>query len=198
MILQQIQTSLNAPKGQTNKFGGYKYRSCEDILTALKPHLKEHDCAIQLSDDIVDIGGRIYVKATVKLFSNDGLIAETSAFAREPLTKKGADESQITGAASSYSRKYALSGMFAIDDSKDADSNERAKELKEPRVPHDKHLQKQLEVMSGAENIDRLKLLARSATDYFSDWGQQNHMASIKNHYTVVAANFENQSEPES
>ena len=123
--LQGIQSSLKAPKGQTNKFGGYKYRSCEDILTALKPLLAEWGCSLVISDDIVELGAdsRVYVKAEAMLYDNDsdGII-HASGFAREAASKKGMDEAQITGSASSYARKYALNGLFAIDDTKDPDA----------------------------------------------------------------------------
>jgi hypothetical protein len=121
--LQGIQSSLKAPKGQTNKFGGYKYRSCEDILTAVKPLLAEWGCTLTISDDIVDTGARVYVKAIAVLSDNDSSDQiGTTAFAREAETKKGMDDAQITGSASSYARKYALNGLFAIDDTKDADA----------------------------------------------------------------------------
>ena len=120
-ILSSIQTELKAPKGQTNNFGGYKYRSAEDILEAIKPLLKKYNCDLTISDDVVEVGGRVYVKATAMLCDND-VIAEVSAFAREAETKKGMDDAQITGSASSYARKYALNGLFAIDDTKDADA----------------------------------------------------------------------------
>lgn len=117
-----IQEKLKAPKGQYNSFGKYKYRSCEDILSAVKPLLAETACALTLSDDIVLVGQRIYVRATARLSNAKGETVETSAFAREDEQKKGMDGSQVTGAASSYARKYALNGMFAIDDTKEADS----------------------------------------------------------------------------
>jgi len=121
--LQGIQSSLKAPKGQTNKFGGYKYRSCEDILTAVKPLLAEWGCSLVIQDDIVEVGGRVYVKATASLADNDSEMAiSSSAFAREAETKKGMDDAQITGSASSYARKYALNGLFAIDDTRDPDA----------------------------------------------------------------------------
>lgn len=120
--LNHIQVNLNAPKGQFNKFGGYKYRSCEDILAAVKPLLKETGCVLNLWDEIVEVGGRIYVKATAS-FGDGKQTFTTWAFAREPETKKGMDESQITGTASSYARKYALNGLFAIDDVKDEDTD---------------------------------------------------------------------------
>ena len=117
--LAMIQQKLKAPKGQVNTFGKYKYRSCEDILEAVKPLL--NDLVLTISDDIVEVGGRVYVKATVSLSSGSGNVS-TTAFARESEIKKGMDESQITGAASSYARKYALNGLFCIDDTKDADA----------------------------------------------------------------------------
>ena len=122
--LQGIQSSLKAPKGQTNKFGGYSYRSAEDILTAVKPLLDEWNCTLVISDDVVEVGGRIYVKAMTVLACTEGgeYIIQANGFARESETRKGMDDSQITGSASSYARKYALNGLFAIDDTKDADA----------------------------------------------------------------------------
>ena len=118
----KIQAELKAPKGQFNNFGKYKYRSCEDIVEAVKPVLASHGCWLNITDEVVAVGDRIYVKASAAVFDGDVLVASASAFAREPITKKGMDESQITGAASSYSRKYALNGLFAIDDTKDPDA----------------------------------------------------------------------------
>ena len=126
--LKNIQQELKAPKGQYNSFGKYKYRSCEDILEAVKPILAKYDCTLTLSDEIVEVGGRIYVKATATLKDADGNTETTTAFAREEETKKGMDASQITGTASSYSRKYALNGLFLIDDTKDADTDEHHKQ----------------------------------------------------------------------
>ncbi len=124
--MQSIQAELKAPKGQTNKFGGYTYRSAEDILEAVKPLLSKYDCFLTVSDDIVEVGGRVYVKATATVTeSHSDPIAVTTAFAREAETKKGMDEAQITGSASSYARKYALNGLFAIDDTKDPDATNR-------------------------------------------------------------------------
>lgn len=117
--LAEIQIQLKAPKGQRNDFGKYNYRNCEDILEAVKPLL--NGLTLTLSDKMVEVGGRVYVEATAKL--TDGVESiEITASAREALAKKGMDEAQITGAASSYARKYALNGMFCIDDTKDADS----------------------------------------------------------------------------
>lgn len=119
--LNHIQTTLNAPKGQYNAFGKYKYRSCEDILAAVKPLLKDTGATLTISDEIVAVASRIYIKATATLRVGDD-VAQTTAYAREEETKKGMDASQVTGAASSYARKYALNGLFCIDDTKDADS----------------------------------------------------------------------------
>jgi hypothetical protein len=118
-MLNKIQQNLKAVKGEKNDFGGYNYRSAEGILEAVKPLLG--DAALVLTDEIVEVGGRIYVKATAILNGNEGRW-EATAYAREPLSRKGMDESQITGAASSYARKYALSGLFCIDNNKDADT----------------------------------------------------------------------------
>jgi hypothetical protein len=122
MELSIIQSELKAPKGQFNAFGKYKYRSCEDIVEAVKPVLRKYNFALIISDDIVLIGDRYYVKATAKI-SNGTITYSATAFAREEETRKGMDGSQVTGSASSYARKYALNGLFAIDDTKDADSS---------------------------------------------------------------------------
>jgi hypothetical protein len=125
--LRAVQIELHAPKNQNNSFGGYKYRSAEDILEAVKPVLAKHDLALVVGDEMVAVGDRVYVKATASIFADNGDHVFACGFAREPADKKGMDSSQITGAASSYSRKYALNGLFAIDDSKDADSDEYRK-----------------------------------------------------------------------
>lgn len=122
--LASVQSELKAPKGQFNKFGGYNYRSCEDILEAVKPILKAHDLALHLADEPAMVGERYYIKATATLTDFTGQQISSTAYAREPLDKKGMDDSQITGTASSYARKYALNGLFCIDDTKDADTYE--------------------------------------------------------------------------
>lgn len=121
-----IQYKLKAPKGQYNSFGKYNYRSCEDILEGVKPLLKEHNLALLIDDEIVQIGERYYVKATAKITDGREIVSAT-AYAREPDTKKGMDESQITGATSSYARKYALNALLCIDDTKDADTMDNSK-----------------------------------------------------------------------
>ena len=120
--LISIQSELKAPKSQFNKFGGYKYRKAEDILEAVKPLLAKQKCTLIITDDVVLIGNRIYVKATATIKNKNGECETTTGWAREEETKKGMDGSQITGASSSYARKYALNGLFAIDDNADSDT----------------------------------------------------------------------------
>lgn len=115
-----IQSKLEAPKGQFNKFGGYSYRSAEDILKAVKPLADEQKSSITLSDEVVMVGDRIYIKSTATITNEKGEAFSTTGYAREAESKKGMDESQISGSASSYARKYALNGLLAIDDTKDA------------------------------------------------------------------------------
>ena len=117
-----IQSELKAPKSQFNKFGGYKYRKAEDILEAVKPLLNKQKCTLTITDDIVMVGNRIYVKANATIKNEKGECETTTGWAREEETKKGMDGSQITGASSSYARKYALNGLFAIDDNADSDT----------------------------------------------------------------------------
>ena len=125
--LVEIQAELKAPKSQRNTFGKYNYRSAEDILEAVKPLLKKHDAKIILSDKPILVGDWHYIEATAKFVCGDEVEVVT-AYAREPLNKKGMDESQITGTASSYARKYALNGLLLIDDTKDADTDEYKKQ----------------------------------------------------------------------
>lgn len=120
-----VQSTLHAPKNQRNNFGNYNYRSCEDIMEAVKPLL--NGLVLTVNDDVVLVGDRIYVKATATITDGEHTVSNT-AFAREPSVKKGMDDSQITGAASSYARKYALNGLFLIDDNKDADTKDNSKD----------------------------------------------------------------------
>lgn len=127
--LMEVQAELKAPKGQYNSFGKYNYRSCEDILEGVKPLLSKVGAVITLCDSIEVIGDRVYVKAIAKFTDVESRESvENTAFAREPVEKKGSDESQITGASSSYARKYALNGLLLIDDTKDADTDENHNE----------------------------------------------------------------------
>ena len=131
-ILSEIQVELKAPKGQTNTFGGYKFRSLEDIQEALKPLLAKHKAVILLDDSLECIGDRYYVKATATLYVGDESIS-VSAYAREEESKKKFDASQLTGSTSSYARKYAVNGLFAIDDTKDADATNKG-EVENKRI----------------------------------------------------------------
>ena len=135
--LMTVQTKLRAPKGQYNSFGRYSYRSCEDILEALKPLLAEVEAIVNVSDEVKLIGDRLYVEATAMLLdceTGDSVVARASA--REDETKKGMDLAQVTGSVSSYARKYALNGLFAIDDNKDSDAtNTHNKDIKPNMTP---------------------------------------------------------------
>lgn len=135
----QLQSELKVPKNQENTFGKYKYRSCEDILEAVKPLLREYHLIMTISDNLIQVGARYYIQATATLrdTESDSYIQNT-AFAREPENKKGMDDSQITGTASSYARKYALNGLFCIDDTKDADTDEYAKSAASEKQPQKK------------------------------------------------------------
>ena len=135
--LAAVQSALKAPKGQYNSFGKYKYRSCEDIVESVKPLLNAQGLLLTMSDELVLIGDRFYVKASATVYDTaDGKSITVTALAREEENKKGMDGSQVTGASSSYARKYALNGLFAIDDTKDSDAtNETPKEEKTKNEP---------------------------------------------------------------
>ena len=131
--LIKIQQELKAPKSQFNSFGKFNYRSLEDILEALKPLLKKHECYLVFNDQIVNVGVRYYVRAAVTIFNASGKEVTVTAYAREPKERKGMDASQITGSTSSYARKYALNGLFAIDDTRDADGLDNTKVVSKPK-----------------------------------------------------------------
>ena len=136
--LMNVQMKLKAPKNNRNSFGGYNYRSCEDILESVKPILIQYNCRLTLSDELVQIGDRYYIKATATFSDLDnGETVQVTAYAREAETKKGMDDSQITGTASSYARKYALNGLFLIDDTKDADTDEYQKQTRKKDIVRD-------------------------------------------------------------
>ena len=137
IALVDIQSKLECQKSQYNAFGKYKYRSCEDILASLKPHLHKHGCYVVFEDEcIFEIGNRIYLKTTAVLYhAESGSSVKTTAQAREPQDKKGMSDEQITGAASSYARKYALNALFAIDDTKDADFHNNAEPQLKAYIP---------------------------------------------------------------
>jgi hypothetical protein len=170
--LVSIQSELKAPKGQFNSFGKYKYRSCEDVLEALKPLLKENECFLNMSDEIVLIGNRYYIKATATITNNSGTSLSVSAFAREEESKKGMDASQLTGATSSYARKYALNGLFAIDDNKDADATNKGDEKKEERR-NGEDLKDKLESLK--VKIDNCKY----ANEVLSIWNENEDLKGV-------------------
>lgn len=155
--LMNIQQELKAPKGQYNNFGKYAYRSCEDILEAVKPLLKKEKAVLTISDELQYIGNRYYIKATATLIDIESeAIINNSAYAREEETKKGMDGSQITGASSSYARKYALNGLFGIDDNKDSDTtNIQSKEEKEDKKASPKQIELIQKYYQG-ENLTKL------------------------------------------
>ena len=150
-----VQDELKAPKGQFNKFGNYKYRSCEDIVESVKPILKKYNIMLNLSDEMVLIGERYYIKAVAGLTDGTDVI-QSVAYAREPQELKGMSESQITGTASSYARKYALNGLLAIDDTKDPDTDEFATQTgKEIQKATPNQIALLLKTYVG-ENLDKL------------------------------------------
>ena len=155
--LMNIQQELKAPKGQYNSFGKYAYRSCEDILEAVKPLLKKEKVVLTISDELQYIGNRYYIKATATLIDTESeATISNSAYAREEETKKGMDGSQITGASSSYARKYALNGLFGIDDNKDSDTtNIQSKEEKEDKKASPKQIELIQKYYQG-ENLTKL------------------------------------------
>lgn len=156
--LLNIQAELKAPKGQYNSYGGYNYRSCEDILEAVKPLLKANKCVLNISDEIANIGERYYIRAAATITDAEGNESYTNvAYAREEETKKGMDGAQITGTASSYARKYALNGLFLIDDTKDADTDEHAKQTGAEPKEEKKATAKQIELLKGlVKDIDAM------------------------------------------
>ena len=153
--LNKIQTELNAPKDAYNSFGKYKYRSAESILQAVKPLLAKQGLILTISDSVIQIAERIYIQATAKITDGKESV-ETTALAREPLLKKGMDDSQITGATSSYARKYALCGLLAIDDNQDADALNRHEDEEEKITLKTEDIIKSL---NGASNLEQLKEL---------------------------------------
>lgn len=192
--LKIIQSDLVAPKNLENKFGNYRYRSAESILEAVKPFLQSVDAILTLSDEIIEVGGRIYVKATATFFANGESII-TTAFARETESKKGMDEAQVTGACSSYARKYALNGLFCIDDTKDPDatndhgkpqsSASTSKPQKDAVNKEDDMIPKIIESFNLQTNLEALnaKLEKANSTPYGKD-------DRVINAYKKAAANL--------
>lgn len=185
--LIDIQSELKAPKNNFNSFGKYNFRSCEDILESLKPILKKYSCIINLTDDIVNLGNRFYVKAIAKIIDIETKEEMTSiGFAREPENKKGFDESQLTGSCSSYARKYALSGLLALDDSKDADNYDNSK-LDKAGKDLDKAIggqevkelvDKKTEIINRARQLYCKKILTEQTEDYM-------YFSTLKENHTL-------------
>lgn len=177
--LMNIQQELKAPKGQYNDFGKYKYRSCEDILESVKPLLEKYKVTIILTDKLEQIGERYYIKAKAILIDTEtNNSIENTAYAREEETKKGMDGSQITGTSSSYARKYALNGLLLIDDTKDADTDEFAKENNKGKTKEESKEKKitagQLKVLSKLYTGDNLvKLLELNKIDKLEDMSME-------------------------
>ena len=165
----RVQSELKAPKGQYNSFGKYNYRSCEDIVEAVKPLLKQYGIVLNLSDELVLIGDRYYIKAVAVL--TDGTdVLQSVAYAREPQELKGMTDSQITGTASSYARKYALNGLLAIDDTKDPDTDEFAKTTEQEPKEEVKATPKQLEILNKYYTGEKLtKLLEMNKISKIED-----------------------------
>lgn len=169
----KIREELKCPKNQYNSFGKYSYRSCEDILEAVKPLLTKYELSLTISDDIVQVGERYYVKATCRIHDKEGKeIISNTAYAREEEEKKGQDGSQITGTSSSYARKYCLNGLFLIDDTKDADTDEYTKET-------NKETKSKKEVKVEPITQDQIKLIHT-----LINGNEELHQKTI-NHYGV-------------
>lgn len=158
-----IQNRLNVPKGNYNSYGNYNYRSCEDILEAVKPLLKEHGLILTLTDEVVQMGERYYVKATATLTDGEREL-RTDAYAREADVKKGMDASQLTGSCSSYARKYALNGLFCIDDVRDADTMDNSEKATDAQIKYLKSVYKgeNMDKLLKANNINKIEDLPKN------------------------------------
>lgn len=180
--LRTIQCALNAPKTNYNSAYRYSYRSCEDILAALKPLLKETECTLVLMDEIVNIGTRYYVKATATLTNKEGKQVSTQAFAREAESKNKMDESQITGASSSYARKYALNGLFAIDDTKDADALNTSEEY----IKKANTIEISVKTTGWKDELER----ARTTTDVEEIWKKHKELQGDEDFRNRISERF--------
>ena len=178
-----IQNELKAPKAQYNAFGKYNYRNAEDILEALKPLLLKHNCILFLSDEITNIEGRHYVKTTATFIDSDGSTISVSAFAREEQDKKGMDGSQITGASSSYARKYALNGLFLIDDTKDSDTtNQEPKGKNLPQNGNKETILPTFDVEGMREFVKTLK----TREELNTNWKQNKELQSNPDYVEII------------
>lgn len=192
--LQNIQEKLKAPKNQFNSFGKYNYRNCEDILEGVKPLIRENGCVLIIKDEIQVIGERYYVKATVKLIdveTKEEVISE--ALAREEESKKGMDGSQVTGASSSYARKYALNGLFAIDDTKDSDTTNitekqpfKAKSTSQnPNVINDNQIKRLYAIANGRNDLAK-EIIAKYGYTSSKEILTKDYDAIIKDLETIA------------
>lgn len=202
--LTRIQTEIKAPKNLYNSYGDFNYRNAEGICEAVKPYLQREKCCLTLSDAIVEAGGRVYVKATAMLKDNeDGDFETVTAYAREPDSKKGMDAAQITGATSSYARKYALNGLFLLDDAKDPDSDEyrvekERKQAQEQDAKKTESVGKQkigktkalaLHRMFVDKNVDEEKILVLHKVEKLEDLTERQH-ASIWAHINQIVEQY--------
>lgn len=173
--LLTVQTKLKAPKSQRNNFGGYNYRNCEDILEAVKPLLAEVKATIIVGDELVMVGDRYYVKATAKFVDCETKeVIENTGFAREEETKKGMDGSQITGASSSYARKYALNGLLAIDDTKDSDATNKGDKATAKQVARIRELEVVEKVVCDKFHVDSIEQLSQSEAQWVINTKENN------------------------
>lgn len=184
--LTNLRNELSVPKNQYNSFGKYNYRNQEDILEAVKPLLKKHGLLLTITDELFESeSGRHYIKSTVSISEGDKSIISTG-FAREPEVQKGMNESQITGSASSYARKYALNAMFLIDDTKDADTDEHHKQTNQPT--------KKTSTFARQVEIDSISALVKTKTLTDSDKAQIKtdiKNAKTKEDFDIIYANIE-------
>ncbi len=201
MSLHAIQQKLNVPKNQQNSFGGFNYRSLEDILDALKPVLEPFEYSVTFDDQMVEVGGRVYVEATCFLRDKDfNVVASAKANAREPEKKPKFDDSQLTGSASSYARKYAASGLFAIDDTKDADTDAYTQATKESKPPKKTRKQaaeeetklnefKQALDESGTQDV--LQEVFKDGWNYFKNANNFVLQSQLQDHYEQLKQSFQ-------
>lgn len=187
--LLSVQARLVCAKNQRNNFGNYNYRSCEDILEAVKPLLVKERLQLTISDEIVEVAGRVYVKATVTLKDDNNIIETSTGFAREEETKKGMDCSQITGACSSYARKYALNGLFLIDDNKDSDHTNKGQEQPKTQTPPRQYNNSDKEPLPPVERCNEwAEFLKRqvNAKRYYQDVKNSNAPQEVKTHCNSI------------
>lgn len=182
--LLEVQTKLKAPKGQFNSFGNYSYRSCEDIQEAVKPFLGEFKAILVVGDELELIGDRYYIKSTASFIDcESGDKVSNTSFAREELAKKGMDSSQITGSTSSYARKYALNGLFALDDTKDADTQDNTKNDNKGNTKPNNQQQagKKVDRQSLIETFEKEIERTGKSVKWFLDQAQTKEIKYIKN-----------------